>query len=85
MAASSVFEQSLAYFLSPVADLLADPAVSEVMINGPGAIYAERGGQLELTPNKFASETDLLACARNIAQFSGKRIDNDIRFLRQFQ
>ncbi len=75
MAASSVFTQSLAYFLAPVADLLADATVSEVMINGHDTIYAERGGRLEHVPNKFASETDLLACARNIAQFSGKRLD----------
>src|SRR5688500_16573984 len=73
--ASPVFEQSLAYFLKPVADLLADPSVSEVMINGPATIYVERGGKLVRVPNAFAGEAELLACARNVAQFSGKRID----------
>ena len=70
-----VFRRSLAYFLKPVGDLLADPSVSEVMINGPGKIYVERGGKLHLVPNRFESENELLACVRNIAQFSGKRVD----------
>lgn len=72
---SPIFRQSLEHFLAPVADVLSDAAVSEVMINGYDEIYVERGGRIERVPNKFASESDLLACARNIAQFSGKRID----------
>ncbi len=75
MIASDVFRQSLSYFLRPVEDLLADASVSEVMINGPETIYVERGGTLVKTPNRFESPEDLLACARNIAQFSGKRLD----------
>ena len=75
MPASEVFRQSLAYFLKPVEALLADAAVSEVMINGAETIYVEKGGLIVKTPNRFDSPDDLLACARNIAQFSGKRID----------
>ena len=33
--ASSVFEDSIATFLSPIVGFLADDSVSEVMINGP--------------------------------------------------
>ena len=47
----------------------------EVMINGCEHVYVERGGKVEEVPNRFASEQDLLACARNIAQYSGKRVD----------
>ena len=75
MPASPVFEQSLAFFLKPIEDLLADGGVSEVMVNGHDRIYVERGGKLQLTPNQFPSEEELLSCARNIAQFSGKRIN----------
>lgn len=72
---NAVFTQSLAYFLRPIGDLLEDPTVSEVMVNGPETIYVERKGLLERVPNRFPSEHDLLACVRNIAQFSGTRID----------
>ncbi len=75
MEARAVFDQSLGYFLRPIADLLDDASVSEVMINGPDTIYVERKGKLERVPNRFPGHHDLLACARNIAQFSGKRID----------
>ena len=36
--------------LGPLEPLLADPRVSEVMVNGPGAVWVERAGALERTP-----------------------------------
>jgi pilus assembly protein CpaF len=36
--------------LGPLEPLLADPAVSDVLINGPGPVWVERSGQLERTP-----------------------------------
>ena len=33
--------------LGPLEVLLADPAVEEVMVNGPGRVYVERGGRIE--------------------------------------
>ena len=76
--ANTAFEESLGYFLEPIADLLADGAVSEVMVNGPETVYVERKGLLERAPNAFPDEQSLLACARNIAQFSGKRISEEV-------
>src|SRR3954452_20932243 len=35
--------------LGPLDPLLADPAVTEVMVNGPGAVWVERGGELVRT------------------------------------
>lgn len=74
MSTTELFEQSLRYFLTPVRDLLEDDSVSEVMVNGHERIYVERGGKLERVPNRFESADQLEACARNIAQFAGKRI-----------
>ena len=37
----------LAPFLPGLEGLLEDPAVSEIMINGPGNVWVERGGRLE--------------------------------------
>ncbi|MDH3591357.1 MAG: CpaF family protein [Planctomycetota bacterium] len=71
----TVFEQSLQFFLAPIQDLLDDESVSEVMINGPDTIYVERAGKIQPVPNKFQGHDALFACARNVAQFSGKRVE----------
>ena len=50
-AVESVVGEVLAHVvgLGPLDALLADPAVSEVMVNGPGAIWVERAGVVERT------------------------------------
>ncbi len=73
----SGFDASLGYFLGPLAELLADDDVSEIMINGPEAVYVERGGRIERTRIRFRSERKLLALARNIAQYVGHQIDDE--------
>jgi pilus assembly protein CpaF len=75
--ASSVFEDSIATFLSPIVGFLADDSVSEVMINGPEEIFVERRGLIEKTEAKFRDEQSLVAAVRNIAQFVGRTIDGD--------
>src|SRR5437762_2108316 len=35
--------------LGPLEPLLADPLVSEVMVNGPGPVWIERGGELAVS------------------------------------
>lgn len=72
-----VFEDSVGTFLSPVKEYLADDAVTEVLINGPAEVFVERKGLLEKTPAKFMDEQALQAAVRNIAQFVGRRIDED--------
>ncbi|MGZ3712132.1 MAG: CpaF family protein, partial [Bdellovibrionota bacterium] len=72
----SVFDQSIATFLAPIKDFLADPTISEVLINGPGEIWVERKGKLErMLDCKFHDETSLQAAVRNIAQFVKRKID----------
>ena len=71
----TVSQQALDYFLRPIGDLLADPTITEVMINGPDTIYVERKGLIERVENKFPGHHEFLACVRNVAQFSGKRVD----------
>ena len=70
-----VFSETILQFLDPVRPYLEDPAVSEVMINGPNQVYIERKGQLELVPAKFESREALTAALRNMAQFVGKHLD----------
>jgi pilus assembly protein CpaF len=72
-----VFEDSVGTFLSPVLAYMADDSVSEVLINGPDEVFVERKGLLEKTPAKFKDEQALQAAVRNIAQFVGRRIDEE--------
>src|SRR5918997_5933223 len=46
----------LAGGLGPLEPLLADPAVDEVMVNGPGRVYVERRGKVQATAVRFDSE-----------------------------
>jgi len=72
-----VFEDSVGTFLSPVKEYLADDSVTEVLINGPSEVFIEKKGLLERTSAKFLDEQALQAAVRNIAQFVGRRIDEE--------
>lgn len=74
---SAVFQAAIDNFLAPIKDLLDDENVSEVMINGPREIFAEKKGLVYKTPNMFPDETTLLAAMRSIAQSVGRVIDDD--------
>jgi pilus assembly protein CpaF len=74
---SSIFKDAISNFLQPIAELLDDPKVSEVMINGPFEIFVEKGGLVYKTDKKFSSENDLLSAMRSIAQSVGRVIDEN--------
>ncbi|HEU5064091.1 MAG TPA: CpaF family protein [Solirubrobacterales bacterium] len=61
--------------LGPLEVLLADPAVEEVMVNGPDRVYVERGGRLEPTDVAFESEEELRNAIERILAPLGRRVD----------
>ncbi len=61
--------------LGPLEDLLADPTVEEVMVNGPGTVYVERGGRIEATDVAFADEEELRNAIERILAPLGRRVD----------
>jgi len=61
--------------LGPLEDLLADPAVEEVMINGPDSVYVERRGRIEATDVTFGDEEELRDAIERILAPLGRRID----------
>jgi pilus assembly protein CpaF len=61
--------------LGPLEVLLADPAVEEVMVNGPGCVYVERRGVLEPTDVRFEDEDDLRNAIERILAPLGRRVD----------
>jgi pilus assembly protein CpaF len=61
--------------LGPLEDLLADPAVEEVMVSGPDRVYVERGGRIESTDVAFADEEELRNAIERILAPLGRRVD----------
>ena len=73
MTIQDIYSRTTRRFLGPVVHLLDDPEVTEVLINGPESVYAERRGRLTLEAEaRFESEAELMAAARNIAEFAGR-------------
>jgi pilus assembly protein CpaF len=70
-----VYAETMLGFLQPVRRFLDDPAVSEVMINGPSQIFVERRGCLERTDASFENKEAVMCALRNAAQFVGKHVD----------
>lgn len=71
------FKEVIARALAPVAEYLNDPAVSEILINGPHQIFVEKKGKLELTSAQFPDEDNLQAAINSIAQSVGRRINKE--------
>jgi pilus assembly protein CpaF len=61
--------------LGPLEELMADPLVEEVMVNGPDEVYVERAGRIEPTRVRFASERALRDAIERILTPLGRRID----------
>jgi pilus assembly protein CpaF len=59
----------------PIESLLQDETVTEVMVNGPGEVWLERGGKLERTPIRFSDEHHLRRIINKIVGQVGRRID----------
>jgi pilus assembly protein CpaF len=61
--------------LGPLEPLLADPSISDILVNGADTIYIERRGKLELTNAQFTNEAHLLNTIDRIVSAVGRRID----------
>ncbi len=61
--------------LGPLEDLLADPTVTEIMVNGPSRVYVERQGKIELSEKTFLDDKSVLAVIERIVSPLGRRID----------
>ena len=59
----------------PLDVLLADEAVSEIMVNGHDQIFVERNGRLSLSLSRFTSEAQLRRVIERIVSKVGRRID----------
>jgi pilus assembly protein CpaF len=65
----------LATGLGPLEPLLSDPAVDEIMVNGPGEVYVERRGRLRRTGVSFAGDGELMHAIERVLAPLGRRVD----------
>ena len=61
--------------LGPLEALLADPTVSDILVNRSNSIYVERNGKLEETPLTFKDDQHLLRIIERIVSSVGRRVD----------
>lgn len=61
--------------LGPLEDLIADPTITEIMVNRADRIYIERGGKIVLCDKTFSSDNAVLQVIERIVAPIGRRID----------
>lgn len=55
--------------------LLEDASITEIMVNGPDAIFVERGGRVEQLPLRFPSHDQLMQTIERIVSTVNRRVD----------
>jgi len=59
----------------PLEELLQNPDISDIMVNGPEQTYIEIKGKLEIAPIQFRDEEHLFQIAQRIVNQVGRRVD----------
>ena len=61
--------------LGPLEPLLADPTISDILVNKHDKIYIERRGRIEVTNVRFKDDEHLMRVIERIVSSVGRRID----------
>jgi septum site-determining protein MinD len=61
--------------LGPLEDLIADPEVNDILVNGPDLIYVEKHGKLHLTDKRFISDDQVRTVIERIIAPLSRRLD----------
>jgi pilus assembly protein CpaF len=67
--------QDEVFGLGPLEPLLADPTVTDILVNGHSQIYVERRGKIEPTVARFKDDAHLMRIIEKIVSAVGRRID----------
>jgi Flp pilus assembly CpaF family ATPase/MinD-like ATPase involved in chromosome partitioning or flagellar assembly len=68
-----IIDEALGY--GPLEELLAQPDVTEIMVNGPGHVFVERNGKIETTNKRFSDDRQLRVVIERMIAPLGRRID----------
>jgi pilus assembly protein CpaF len=71
-----IMDEALGF--GPLEDLLADPDITDIMVNNKDEVYIERGGKIELTNKKFISNDQVKAIIERIIAPIGRRVDESV-------
>ncbi len=71
--ADELVEEALG--VGPLAPLMADPAVTDILVNRHDLVYVERFGRLERTNVRFRDADHVVRVIERLATRSGRRID----------
>jgi len=61
--------------LGPLEQLLRDPSITEVMVNGPRQVFVERAGKLSLTETAFRDDDHVMQIVEKIVNAMGRHVD----------
>jgi pilus assembly protein CpaF len=70
---SELVDEVMGY--GPLSSLLSDPAISEIMVNGPSLVYVEKNGEMILTNIKFEGYRHLIQTIEKIMAPTHRRVD----------
>ena len=70
---AAVLDELLGF--GPLQDLLDDPKISEIMVNGLGGVFVESKGMVRRTNRSFDTEEQLLRVIDRMVRTSGRRVD----------
>ncbi|MFH1191521.1 MAG: CpaF family protein [Candidatus Omnitrophota bacterium] len=78
----SIINELVAEFagLGPIEQLMIDPDVTEIMINGTHNIYVEKYGKKQLTDMRFDSDQQLMYVIQKILSPTRRRVDESVPF-----
>lgn len=61
--------------LGPLEPLLEDETITDIMVNGPDRVFAERGGRMVQVPTRFRDTAHVVQVCQRIATAVGRRVD----------
>ena len=70
---SEIIDETIGF--GPINPLIHDPAISEIMVNGPGQVYVEKKGKIVLTDVRFKDEQHVMRVIEKIVAPLGRRVD----------
>jgi len=65
----------------PLEDLLKNPEISEIMVNGYNNIYIEKGGKIIKSDKKFSDDEAVLKTIERVVTPLGRRIDESMPYV----